>query len=48
MAEIPFLGNVGLVGFPAGVGVYVEGEAGNREFGGGAYVNIVPNAGCHQ
>jgi RHS repeat-associated protein len=48
LAEIPFLGNVGLVGFPSGVGVYAEGEAGNREFGGGLYANIVPNAGCHK
>jgi hypothetical protein len=48
LGEVPFLGNVGLVGFPTGVGVYAEGEAGNREFGGGLYVNVVPNAGCNK
>jgi len=46
VGEIPFLGNVGLVGFPDGVGVYAEGEAGNREFGGGLYMNVTTNAGC--
>jgi hypothetical protein len=46
LVEIPFFGSIGIVGFPTGAGVYVEGEVVNREVGGGAYANIVPNAGC--
>jgi hypothetical protein len=46
VAEIPFLANVGLVGFSTGVRAYAEGEFLNRGVGGGFYANIVQNAGC--
>jgi len=44
--EVPGVAAVGVVGFPSGAGVYVEGELDGREVGGGAYLNLTTIAGC--
>ena len=46
VGEVPLVGDVGVIGFPFGVGVYAEGELGGREVGGGAYLNLTTIAGC--